>query len=106
MVQSIWKAFWGIWILGVRAPILLVAIVVLVGGLYGISMVSHTATILLGGILILGILLGSSGRVSSWRHAGRRSSAHPHEPLYSRNEERAIVNAQLEADRTQDITRI
>ena len=95
---------WDIKLLGIRVPLLVAGLVVLFGGIFGISLVSETAGLLVGGLAIIVILLSFSGAVTSWRRSGARSSIHPHQPLWTQNEERRITQAQLEADRVQEIS--
>ena len=97
-------ASWDIKLLGIRIPLLVAGLAVLFGGIFGLNRVSETAALLVAGLAIIVILLSFSGTISSWRRSGRRSSVHPHQPLWSPQEERAVTQAQLEADRVQEIT--
>lgn len=95
---------WDIKLLGIRILLLVVGLAALSGGIFGLSLVSEVAGLLVGGVAIIVILLSFSGAVTSWRRAGARSSVHPHQPLWTPNEERRITQAQLEADRVQEIS--
>ena len=103
-VNKIVATVWDIKLLGIRVPLLVGGLAVLFGGIFGLSLVSEVAGLLVGGLAIIVILLSFSGAVTSWRRAGTRSSVHPHQPLWTPQEERAITQAQLEADRVQEIS--
>ena len=94
---------WDIRLLGVRIPLLVVGLAVLFGGIFGLHRVSETAALLVAGLAIIAILLSFSGMISGWSRAGRRSSVHPHGPLWTQQEERAITQAQMEADKASKI---
>ena len=96
-------AAWDIRLLGIRVPLLVVGVAVLLGGIFGLNRISETAALLVGGLAIIVILLSFSGSISSWRRAGRRSKVHPNGPLWTRQEERNIVQAQMEADQANRI---
>ena len=107
--MRVWKviaATWDIRLFGIRVPMLVAGVAVLLGGIFGVTQISETAGLLVGGLAIIVILLSFSGSISSWRRAGTRSSVHPHQPLWTPEEERAITHAQLEADRVQEITTV
>ena len=102
-VKKAVASVWDIRLLGTRVPLLVVGVAVLLGGIFGLNRVSETAALLVGGLAIIVILLSFSGSISSWRRAGRRSSVHPHAPMWTRQEERNIVQAQMEADKANKI---
>ena len=105
-VRKVMSSFWDIRLLGIRVPLLVAGLVVLFGGIFGLAKISETAAMLVAGLAIIVILLSFSGSISSWRRAGKRSSVHPHQQLWTPEEQRAVTQAQLEADRVQEITTV
>ena len=105
-IKRVMAAAWDVRLLGIRVPLLVVGLAVLFGGIFGLNRVSEAAAMLVAGLAIIAILLSFSGAISGWRRSGRRSSVHPRQPLWTAQEERRITEAQLEADRVQEITTI
>ena len=103
-IKRVLAAAWDIRLLGIRVPLLVAGLAVLFGGIFGLNRVSETAGLLVGGLAIIVILLSFSGAVTSWRRAGTRSGVHPHQPLWTPQEEQRVTQAQLEADRVQEIS--